>query len=126
MDSNTGSGSKTRRILGVVLLLIVFGMSLGGFLIPVHADVMQPPRPGTEWIGVPPTVSVDCGRFWDPQSPTWPQGVEHITDGDRSNAVEACAQAYTGQRLMAVVSGGTGVLLLALILWSVLRTRRGT
>lgn len=124
MEIKTVSGS--RAILAVVLLLIVFGVSLVGFLMPVRADVMQPPPPGTEWVGIPPTVSVDCGRFWDPRSPMWPQGIDHITDGARSNAVEACTQAYTDQRLMAVVSGAVGVLLLTLVLWSVFRARRRT
>lgn len=88
MSGNTGPGSKSRRVLGVVLVLIAFGMSVGGFLMPVHADVMQPPPAGLMWTGIPPTVPVDCGRFWDPRTPTWPQGVEHITDVAQSNAVE--------------------------------------
>ena len=123
MGSSSGSVSKARVIVGVVLVLIVFAMSAGGFLLPVHADLWQPPPPDYEWAGIPPTVSVDCGRFWDPQPPTWPQGLEYITVADQRHAVEACAPAYGNQRLMSVVSGAFGVLLLAVILRLVLRSR---
>jgi hypothetical protein len=123
MGSSSGSVSKARVVVGVVLALVMFAMSVAGFLLPVHADVGQPPPAGTDWVGIAPTVTVDCGRFWDPQPPTWPSGVEDVTIGDQRNAVEACASAYSNTRLMSVVSGGMGVLIVALILRLVLRSR---
>jgi hypothetical protein len=101
----------------------MFAMSVAGFLLPVHADAGQPPPSGTDWVGITPTVSVGCGRFWDAQPPTWPLRVEDVTVGAQRIAVEACEQASSNIRLMSVVSGGMGVLIATLILRLVLQSR---
>jgi len=87
--------SRTAKIvLGVLLILVPLGIALGGLLIPVRAEVMQPAPPRHQWIGIPPTLTVECDRFWDPQPPTWPNGVKYIRQGARPGAVETCEAAH--------------------------------
>ncbi len=115
--------TRGRLVVASVLLVLSLAVTAGTMLIPVTTPEPQPPPSGQQWIGVAPTVDVECGTLLNAQDPVWPAQFRDRVDPQNESVLQDCSDARSSRRMMLIGFAALDVFIVVLVALAVRRGR---
>ena len=115
------SVTKGKLAFAAVLLLLSLAVTVGSLVLPVTTPEPQPPPAGQMWIGIAPTVDVECGTPLNAQDPSWPAQFRDRVDPQNESVQQDCSDARSSRWMMLIGFIALDVLIILLVAFALRR-----